>query len=658
MNENRIEAANIRWLENGIPFAEKFADIYFSAAGGPDESCHVFLAANDLATRFGDAAGNFVIGELGFGSGLNFLLCWQLWRRQRQPGRRLHYIGFEKHPLRHADLQRITSGWPALADVAGELLAVYPDHTPGLHRLLLADDLTLDLYYGDALSRLQASADNWLQAADCWFLDGFSPSRNPDLWSPELLALLARLSHAQTTLSSYSVAGEVRRRLSSAGFAVRKQPGFGSKREMLYATRQSPHQPAGQQVLAGDPQPWFRLASLRLPGRRVAVIGAGLAGCATANRLAARGWEVDVVESGPAPANAASGNPQAALLCRLAANSGPISRFYLAAFLHARRQFDLLARQGLLDWHGDGLLLQSPNRRQAGFYEPAVLQAVAATTASELAGSSISDPCWWLPQGGWLDPRQLCAAWLGHDRIRLLTDTPVDCLRRESDQWLLMSRDQIVTRVDAVVLANGHHVVEMEQCRDLPLLPVRGQVVRLRETAASSRLRVVLSGTGYLCPAGQGVHTAGASYLPGATDTSVSTAETAAILGNLQQLLPRLQLGEAALAGARASIRCATPDQVPVVGPVPDREAMLAVFHQLGRNARLRPQSSPVCHAGLYVNSGHGSHGLTSCPLAAEYLAALMSGEILPLPRAQTDALHPARFLIRRLKRQQTDSNC
>jgi len=198
----------------------------------------VFLAGNGL---LGDdarwrGAERFVIVETGFGLGLNFLAAWQAWRMDPQRCGHLHFISFEKHPLSRADLARAHASWPELAELAGRLQEEWPAAAvAGEHRIdLESGQVRLSLYFGDAEGQLSRRAFG-IQA-DAFFLDGFSPAKNPALWSLRMFQLLAELATPGATLATWTVAGAVRQGLATAGFAVIKAPGFGSKREMLRGT--------------------------------------------------------------------------------------------------------------------------------------------------------------------------------------------------------------------------------------------------------------------------------------------------------------------------------------------------------------------------------------------------------------------------------------
>lgn len=273
-----LEIPTLQRLADGTPFSGRYGDVYYAAAGGPAQARHVFLAGNDLPARW-QGRERFVILETGFGLGLNFLATWQAWRADPQACRELCFISLEKHPFAAADLAAAHAAWPEFASLAGMLQAQWPPLQPGEHRVVLegvpaaqgqeaAGDggkregtemrrmpdvpemspllevqaaqnmpamrrVELRLLFGDAAALLPALTLAPDEAVDAFFLDGFSPARNPDLWSPALCRALARLAKPGATLATWSVAGSVRRALSEAGFMVEKRPGFADKRQML-----------------------------------------------------------------------------------------------------------------------------------------------------------------------------------------------------------------------------------------------------------------------------------------------------------------------------------------------------------------------------------------------------------------------------------------
>ncbi|MGI3166653.1 tRNA (5-methylaminomethyl-2-thiouridine)(34)-methyltransferase MnmD [Pseudooceanicola sp. 200-1SW] len=217
------EAPALEWKEGDVPVATRFDDPYFSLGDGLAETGHVFLAGNDLPQRFRDG---FHVAELGFGTGLNLLAVWQLWRQAGAPGV-LHFTTFEAYPMAPADMARAQAAFPEIAPLTREL-------APHLGaRAFDLPDLAFRMIEGDARDTLPA----WDGAADAWFLDGFAPAKNPELWGADLMQAVHDHTRPGGTAATYTAAGHVRRALAAAGFEVTRAPGYGRKRHMTRAIR-------------------------------------------------------------------------------------------------------------------------------------------------------------------------------------------------------------------------------------------------------------------------------------------------------------------------------------------------------------------------------------------------------------------------------------
>lgn len=216
---------DLDWRDGAVPVSRAFDDPYFSLENGLAETQHVFLAGNDLPARFVEG---FCVAELGFGTGLNFLATWALWREAGVPGS-LRYTSFEAFPMSEADLTQAHAAFPELAPLAAMLRAAWTGQGGTVH----LEGAELTLIAGDA----RAALPLWSGAADAWFLDGFSPAKNPELWEPSLLQAVADHMAPGGTLATYTAAGHVRRALAEAGLEVTRQPGYGRKRHMTTARK-------------------------------------------------------------------------------------------------------------------------------------------------------------------------------------------------------------------------------------------------------------------------------------------------------------------------------------------------------------------------------------------------------------------------------------
>jgi tRNA 5-methylaminomethyl-2-thiouridine biosynthesis bifunctional protein len=650
--------AQLDWDDQGRPYSRLFDDVYFSDKSGLDETRYVFIEQNRLAERFAalPQGGRLVIGETGFGTGLNFLCAWQVFEQHAVAGARLHFVSVEKYPLSLADLQRALALWPELKVFADQLLAQYVAIHQGFQRLTLDNGrVTLTLLIGDALEQLpQLDAQ-----IDAWFLDGFAPAKNPDMWTAELFVELARLAAPGSTISTFTSTGWVRRLLNAAGFKMKRTPGIGHKWEILRGEFLG----WPPEVAAPIPvKPWFARPAPLTGERRALVIGAGLAGCASAASLAARGWQVTVLERHKDVAQEASGNPQGVLYLKLSAHGTALSQMIVSGFGYTRRQLEHLQRG--TDWDDCGVLQLAFNTKEAerqaqlaeAFPED-LLQLLAQPQAQALAGIGLAHGGLYYPEGGWVHPPALCQWQASQPSIQLLTHHDVFELRKVDNQWQAWDGDRLLASAPVAVLAGAAEIQRFPDSAELPLKRIRGQITRLAQTPQSQALSTVVCAEGYVAPARQGEHTLGASFDFKSDDLTPTTAEHLGNLAMLEEishdLVTRLQadtLAPESLQG-RAAFRCTSPDYLPIVGPLADSQAFAQAYATLGKDARQVPDIDCPWLDGLYINSGHGSRGLITAPLSGELLAAWLDDEPLPLPRAVAEACHPNRFALRRLIR-------
>lgn len=647
------QQACLDWDEQGQPLSSHFADVYFSNENGLAETRYVFLANNQLPERFAalQAHEHLVIGETGFGTGLNFLCAWQLFEQQAVTGARLHFVSVEKYPLNKADLQRALALWPELAPYAERLLAQYVALHPGFQRLVFAGGrVVLTLLIGDALELL-----GHLDAkVDAWFLDGFAPAKNPDMWTPELFTELARLSHARTTLGTFTSTGYVRRRLNDAGFKMKRVPGLGKKWEVLKGTYVG--------SAAVQHKPWFARPAPHTGERSALVIGAGLAGCATAASLAQRGWQVTLLERHNAIAQEASGNPQGVLYLKLSAHHTTLSRLIVSGYGHTRRLLEGLQKKqhwdncGVLQLAFDNKEAQRQSQLATAF--PADLLVNLDKSAAEAkAGIALPAGGLFYPEAGWVHPPALCELLSQQPNIQLQLHQEALELRREDGRWQAWNGEQLLASASVVVLASAAEIKGFSQSAGLPLKRIRGQISRLPATAASRALSTVVCAEGYVAPVRQDEHTLGASFDFNSDDLTLNSADHASNLQLLEEISPELakQLNAAELAPehlqGRAAFRCTSPDYLPIVGPLADAAAFSEAYAVLSKDARQVPDTPCPWLDGLYINSGHGSRGLITAPLSGELIAAWLNDEPLPVPADVAQACHPNRFALRTLIR-------
>jgi len=641
-----MKYAQIEW-NNGKPYSAEFQDVFFSEDDGVGETRYVFLQQNQLPQRW-QGQSRFVIAETGFGLGLNFIVTLKTWLETAAADACLHYISIENAPVSSADIRRLAERWPELQSCYAELLRQYPPPQPGMHLVEFAGGrIKLHLLFDDV--------DQALQKIDCqadaWYLDGFAPSRNPAMWSASVFERVARCTRVGGTFATYTAAGAVRRGLADAGFVVRKVQGYRGKREMLNGA-------IFDKRCYIDEQPWYRLPDFRYRQRRVAIVGAGLAGLTAAWALIKRGWEVILLDQGANIAEGASGNPAGLLMPRLSQQPGRDACFYINAFAHAVRCLDDLEATAVRRfWSKTGaVLVDRADRLQrmcsAYAFTEDFIRYVERDATRQVTGIALNSDVLFFVDAGWVDVKLLCATILkkcGH--ALSYRQCAVSELRLDHGQWTIIDDDNdAVLTAECVIVANAAGAGQLAQLRWLPVGPVRGQLTFALPTMTSSKIRCPISAERYITPAVRGRHVVGASYDPEARSPHLSHCDHRSNIDGINRLVPSLVDSCAELSG-RVAFRAVSRDRVPVVGCVPDYAAFESQYHDLHHGRPAKGYTAGAYWPGLYVSTAHGSRGLASCFISGESIAAMVCSEPMPVARDIVDYLSPARFIIRRLKR-------
>ena len=622
----------VDWRADGVPQSVRFGDIYHTETGALAQSRHVFIAGCDLPVAWAGLP-QWRILETGFGFGLNFLACWQAWRDDPQRPRMLHFVSIEAHPVAPTDLLRAAAAYPELAGLATALAAQWHGLLPGFHRLSFDDGrVLLTLCIGDVHPMLRAQRFE----ADSIFLDGFSPTLNPAMWSPEVLKAVSRFARQGTRIATWTIARAVRDALAQNGFQVRKASGLPPKRDCL----RGEFAPAWTVRRRAPPE------AVAVPGR-CAVIGAGLAGAAVAASLARRGWEVTVFDAADRSAAGASGLPVGVLAPHVSPDDALLSRLTRAGLRLTWHELASRLKEGI-DWRASGVL----ERRPPGDDRlPPEWRADGPNESWRADAARIADAALppdtvalWHARAGWAKPAQLVVAWLAQPGVALKTGQQVAGIEAVAGTsptvWRLCATDgSTIAQADRVVIAAGHQSAVLAPAQ--PLQPVRGQVAWGRTPAspdASGEIALPpmpINGDGHLIaqvPFDTCIdRIEGTFWLTGATfdrdrnDIRPSDADTAANRDRLARLHPGAALALTAVfdsgeAEVWAGVRCASADRRPLVGPM-----------------------DPSMPQGPWLCTAMGSRGLSFAAICAELLAARWHGEPLPLPTALAGALATGR---------------
>ncbi len=601
-------------------YSERFQDVYFSAAGGVEESTKVYVRGNDLEERFRSAS-VFTLAELGFGTSLNFHLTIDLWRKAAPKNARLHYVAFEKYPLTLAEIESCLKTLGVPIDV--EFQALYPVQKSGERRawvrLVLDREprVFLTLIFGDVnteLPRLEAA-----RGVQAWFCDGFQPRTNPEMWTETVFAEMARLSRSsgavRSTLATFSVAGVVKRGLRAAGFSIEKTEGLGNKREHLigyWPVVQTARQGAGQ--LAGE--------AARVVTDEAAIIGAGLAGTALVRSLVRRGITVDLFEKEKTLASGASSSPAAVAMPLVTVRHELISEYYFNAFETSRASF---RKAGLFHETGVRVLSRYPRMskrleklRHQGLWIP----EDHAQFTDEPLGLL-------LPRAGWVEPAKAAQAWCdearstGHVRFHPLH--VLESLERNATNgiWSGLVRDQTAAKPFSsglVFLANSFGIASVRGLEEFATPILAGTAAVVAATERKTWADRALSFDHFWIPDIE----PGRDYIGGTYHRGSATGdweepwtvdEDVTYLAAESQFL-RESNAELRVQRIFSGNRSATPDALPMVGEV---------------------------EGGLYFSLAHGSRGLVSSGYSAEILASVLLGEPVPLGRDVLAKIDPRR---------------
>jgi tRNA 5-methylaminomethyl-2-thiouridine biosynthesis bifunctional protein len=587
--------------------SEEFDDIYFSPEDGVAETEYVFLAGNNLPAAWQDKP-YFTICETGFGTGLNFLTTWECFENSAVEGQHLHYISFEKHPLTTAVIKTALQPWTdRFAAKIESLCEKYPLRIAGWRRIEIAPNISLTLIFDDinhAIPHLNTSID-------AWYLDGFAPSKNPDMWREELFTAMKRCALSTTSVATFTAAGLVNRGLSEHGFSVTKQNGFGRKREMITA------------IYSGATK---RKIITPKRNQKIAIIGGGLGGCAAAHHLDKAGHDVTLFEKESGVAQKASGNMLGLYNPRFRKQLDGESLFYSSAFAHAHSFFeDFTTRQGHdIGYKACGALHVAHSEQKQGRFKAMLknwawhddhLRWVDKKDSEAICGIKLEHDALYTPDSGYVSPRKLCAALMQNIEIKTLqSDLSSEVLKAQG--------------YDAVILASGTGFAAFDEFGDVELSAVRGQITAF-STQPLPPLKTVLCFSGYVTPPltpdndenSNPVMYCGSTFQPWSTDEQCADIDDQDNIDQVNSILPaehKLQAPE--IIDRRAGLRTTSRDHFPVIGPLDS--------------------------AQVYCSTAHGSHGLISSLLGAVILNDLISyGHVTCQPQNSMEKLNPRRYL-------------
>ena len=628
-----------------------FDDIYYSsdkneAIAGESEFNHVFFKNNDLSARWKNAD-NFVVAELGFGSGLNCILTIREWLKHLTKSKQikcLHYIAIEKYPLSPETMIKLVSRYPELKKYYDEVIAYYPPAIEGVFSYPLFDNRVVIHYkFKDAYDALKDESFN----VDAWYLDGFSPAKNPDMWSQPLFEKVVQNSHTGTTCSTYTSAGFVKRNMQAAGFSVSKVSGCGKKREILLAELKKK-----QSVpLRYQDKPWYKPPfKKQLAEKKATIIGAGIAGLSLAYALVQRDWAVTIIDKYGDDIRQASSNPAPIVYPRLSINNDVDTEFYTAAYFYTLFCFKKLQKKNKQQfWFGDGLIQLMDKKRIRQIINKFHFNSDYIAVSDELISEQVAVD---FPSAGFVLPAILCDVLKNECEQKLkLIDAEVTHVNYDKRKWQCLSNTQLINETEMLIIANGTGINELALPLKFPVEVIRGQVVELNANPlSSSQINKTMNADVHITPVINDKHYLGATYTRNNTDLALDKNDNKYLLESLNKMYPDMFKHED-YSSAWVGFRTMSKDRVPIVGAIADEaffnEEYADICH--GKVNRNYPPAHYL--PGLYLSSAHGSRGFTSSFLCAEIIASLIAGEPVPVSRRVLDYLSPSRFMVNNLKR-------
>jgi len=653
MKLDKLTTAVLSWSPQSIPLSKQFDNDYYSKDGAVEEASFVFIKHNNLANRFEQACSRseraiFRIAETGFGTGLNFLLALDGWFEKASKHSQLHFISFEKFPLTGDDLKKAHQAYPHLAELSAELRAHYPLLLPGWHDVWLFEKrIRLTLWFGDVLAGMPELDSASGNQVDAWFLDGFTPSKNPDMWQPNVYQQMARLSHDKTTFATYVADDDVQRGLQKVGFSVETKRGWSEQSQMCFGRLAQVRQHSSK-------APWFNRPEPMTIGTAI-VIGAGLAGASVAYRLAEAGWQVTVLEADSEVANHASGNLAGTIHPLITADWNLRSQWYLQGFEATLRLLLPWLARSEIQGNLAGLVQLAvtdvgEKRVKAALSRVGLPKAFAYwMTQSECevkAGSSVSAAGLYFPQAGWVNPPSIVKRCLQHSNIHVECHQVVSRFERIENQWHVNTQSDTFT-ADCLVVATGSLNAELNQTLGLPIRPVKGQVSHLSPEQQTAPLNCAVMHEGYSVTLDNGVAVTGATFEAPDMSLSLSVESHQANLEITKTALPDWIQAEAKEVKGRVAFRPTTPDHLPIIGPVANPDWVEQNYLSQSHTHAVYRYPSQKYQPGLFVSNGHGPRGLMSVFLAAESIVADLQGGSLLQPLSLYHASHPVRFAIR-----------
>ena len=582
-------------LKNNTLFSEEFDDLYSSAKGAVAECNHVFIKGNNLNERFENLGENskFYIGEIGFGIGINFLTTCKSWLDHTKQNQVLEFYSFDKYLFRLSDFKTLNVSCPDLKEYISELECSYPRNIQGAQKISLFDGrIILNLIIGE-IDNTQEYI-KLMEKVDAWYFDGFSPAKNPDLWSIKLFKCIHKSCHENTTFSTYTSSGLVKNNLTESGFNHSRAMGFSDKRHMLKGTV--------------DTQ-----LKKNTSNTKVAVIGSGIAGCVLSYTLAKKGIEVDLYEKSDSICSGASSHELLVTYPRLSAHDTAFGSFTLHSYIFATNFYKQLKTDA---WKKTGVIIlnhdAATEKRQSSLLEKRadgeIYRYIDPDEASNISGIDIKFNGLIYEDAGYILPEEMCKFLIESPKINVVTSSRIKNITKNRESINLNIEKQEF-EYQNVCLCTGSDTTEIFDIDGIGIK--RGQVTHIESLDSVSKIKLPICAKGYISPRVNNIHLVGSSYSD-SEDTDLSEEEHLYNLNNLKLVIDE----EMNVITGQTGHRAVSKDHMPVVG----------------------------MKDGIYIKTCHGSRASVTAPISAEIIASMIVDEAPPLMGRELESLSPERF--------------
>ena len=569
--------------------------MYSSAKGAVAECNHVFIKGNNLKERFENLGENskFYIGEIGFGIGINFLTTCKSWLDHTKQNQVLEFYSFDKYLFRLSDFKTLNVSCPDLKEYISELERNYPRNIQGAQKIsLFGGRIILNLIIGE-IDNTQEYI-KLMDKVDAWYFDGFSPSKNPDLWSIKLFKCIHKSCHENTTFSTYTSSGLVKNNLTESGFNHSRAMGFSDKRHMLKGTV--------------DTQ-----LKKNTSNTKVAVIGSGIAGCVLSYTLAKKGIEVDLYEKSDSICSGASSHELLVTYPRLSAHDTAFGSFTLHSYIFATNFYKQLKTD---TWKKTGVIIlnhdAATEKRQSSLLEKRadgeIYRYIDPDEASEISGIDIKLNGLIYEDAGYILPEEMCKFLIESPKINIFTSSHIKSIKKNREVFNLNIGKKKFEYHNVCVCAGS----ETANIVDIDGISIkRGQITHIESLDNVSRIKLPICAKGYISPRVNNIHLVGSSYSD-SKDTDLSEEEHLYNLNNLKLVIDE----EMNVITGQTGHRAVSKDHMPVVG----------------------------MKDGIYINTCHGSRASVTAPISAEIIASMIVDEAPPLMGRELESLSPERF--------------